>query len=204
MILGMGLGTGFVRSRGRYNLLTYTEAMDNGSWTQHGCGVTANAAAAPDGATTADKITEVATNADHYLRRIKSGVTSGQTATFSAHLKSAERSIGLLVCYDGAVNYAMRFDLSTGATAGKLTGTGYAGTTGGTVDAGNGWWRCWISFAVTSNAASAYWAIIGPQIATGDFSATAYLGVAGSGILAWGAQLEVGQLSPYQPIFTTV
>lgn len=68
------------------NLLTYSEQFDNSYWTKADITVTANAAVAPNGTTTADLLSP--TTADAYLRQLSLSFTAGQTYTASIYLKS--------------------------------------------------------------------------------------------------------------------
>jgi hypothetical protein len=54
----------------RTNLLTYSENFDNAAWGKQSVTVNANAAIAPDGTLTADKLIESTTNAVHYVYRL--------------------------------------------------------------------------------------------------------------------------------------
>lgn len=171
---------GLLIEESRTNLLTYSEQFDNAAWTKLQSSVTANAAAAPDGTTTADKLVEdnTASNA-HYLQQ-SSAASNGATYTVSAYFKAAERTQCQLVLYGASAVYQAVFDLSAGALAAQ-TGTGSYTIT----SAGNDWYRIAITAICNSTACYGlfYTAVSNTAIYTGDGT---------SGLYIWGAQLEAG------------
>lgn len=162
----------------RTNFLLQSEAFDNAAWNKTRTSVAANAALAPDGTMTADKLVEDTTaTGSHGVNQVTSA-TSGAVYTYTVYAKAGERNWLCLVVNTGAGFPAAWFDLSLGA---KGSGTGHS------IEAvGNGWYRC--SFTVTSSAVTlnAFVLVVnanGNQNYTGDGT---------SGIYIWGAQLEVG------------
>lgn len=181
---GVPLGTGFYSAY--TNLLLRSEEFDNAAWTKAEATITANAVAAPDGTTTADKIVESSNNIDHSVRNA-TGVAPGvTTCTLSVFAKSAERSQIKLTLYEGSAIAAVGFDLSNGTI---LTGTG-----GKIEDYGNGWYRCSITAAIPTGAA-----LLG-FIMPMSGGVSTYLGNGTSGVYAWGAQLTATAFPvPYVP-----
>lgn len=168
---------GLLIEEARTNLLLQSEAFDSASWAKNWATVVANAAAAPDGTLTADKLVEDTTaTIAHSINQVAS-VTPGAVYTYTVYAKSGERNWLCLVVGTGADFTASWFDLSLGE---KGAGTG-------SIEAvGNDWYRC--SFTVTSSAAilNAYALVVdanGNQNYTGDGT---------SGLYIWGAQLETG------------
>lgn len=163
-----------VPKTGRRNLLTWTEQFDNAFWSKSNGAITANAATAPDGTTTADKFIPVTATASS-VGRFFGSVTSAAFTT-SIYVKYAGFEWCFLV--DAQGNKRFYFNLLTGES-----GTIQAGITGtSVVDEGDGWYR--ISVTSTVNSHTLY---VGP--ADGDGS-PAVTGDGTSGIFIWGAQLE--------------
>lgn len=176
------------------NMLRASQALENAVWTKTSATVTADATAAPDGTTTADKFVEAAANAQHILIQNALGtVAAGARVVFSVYLKAAERTLAVFALTNTGAFTSFRtglFDLAAG-TAG---GTSGSGTTQQIASVGAGWYRCTIT-APADQAGG-----LQPRIylSTTNISAAAYLGDGSSGIYAWGAQVEVGDAStPY-------
>ena len=163
------------------NLALRYHAMEVAPWTTLNATVTANAIAGPDGTTTADKVAETATTGAHGI--YQSCVTvAGQAYTQSCYAKAAER--GFLVMTEGSnVTSTAVFNLSTGVVD-SVTGTG--SPSAAIVALANGWYWCSLTFTPISVLSNI-------QIrASNAASSAAYAGTAGSGIYAWGGQLELG------------
>jgi hypothetical protein len=170
----------------RVNLLTRTEEFDNSAWTKDailafGSGSTANATTAPDGATTADLITEDLTTAAHGVRQ-SVAVTTGVNYTYTVRAKQAvgTRTLTLRSQYTPTGFQGATFNLSTGATSGVGTGITAAST-----DLGNGWWLCSISFASSGTGSGVFYVNI---TSAGTVS---YAGDGASSIYIWGADLRL-------------
>lgn len=73
--------------RSRYNLLTFSEQFDNAAWTASDAVITANAAVAPDGTTTADQIA-FSTTSGFLIQQFDTTITA-VTYTFSVYLRAA-------------------------------------------------------------------------------------------------------------------
>jgi hypothetical protein len=167
----------------RYNLLTYSEEFDNGAWTKFQSTVTSNAAVAPNGTTTADKLipNNGATSGFTY-NTASPAIPVGTGATASVWVKAAELGFAWVVCNVRAssLTTGVCVNLSTGAlTNGGANGT-YAVT-----NAGNGWWR--VECTATASSASSY-IEVWPLAAAGTPST--YTGDGTSGIYIWGADLR--------------
>ncbi|CAB5225358.1 hypothetical protein UFOVP749_11 [uncultured Caudovirales phage] len=174
------------------NLLLQSESFDNSYWAKLASTITANSAVAPDGTTSADKLAEDATTASHYVTRASADFVAGTTYTLSFYAKAVERQ-WVAVGFQNESNKLAWFDLATG-----VVGTVQANISGTSITpVGNGWYRCSITaVAATTNPY--------PSAAVANANgATSYAGSAGSGVLIWGAQLELGSTATtYNP--TTV
>ena len=151
------------------NLLLRSEEFDNASWTKSNSTITANAAIAPNGTLTADKLVENTANDQHIIYQSLSG--TGRILSFYA--KAAERTWVTIWGSGGGIS---RVDLTTGAT-----GTAAPGATIVTQNVGDGWYR----ISVTDTNAS--FQVIGVAQSNATIS---YTGDGTSGIYFWGAQLE--------------
>ena len=141
---------------------------------------TPNAATAPDGTTTATKITENSTNARHETNiRLVGNLTNATVYTVSVFVKAAERSAFSL----GVGGFPA---ITLNMTAGTYAINGTPGAAGATA-VGNGWWRVWISFTASGDD-SIYLGIELP----GDLGFIAHQGDGSSGLYVWGLQVEAG------------
>lgn len=163
----------------RRNLLTYTEQFDNAFWNKTGTSISATTEVAPDGSATADKVAETAVTDLHQVQ-VTRIYTNGVPYVWSAYVKAAERSWAILNTHTGFDRLTW-FDLTNG-----VVGTTASGVVASITNAGNGWWR--LSAVRTSTGTSGFFSI---GVATAD-GVRSYAGTAGSGILIWGAQLELG------------
>ena len=161
------------------NLLTFTEEFDNAAWSKNNTTVTANTTVAPDGTSTADLV--ISNTTGGVAHNIYSSVTiSAATHSLSFYAKQGGYT-GVRVA-DAATGTGANFDLANGV----VFGTPSAGFTASIQSAGNGWYRCSITFTATAGA-NLYGVYIQQTPGT-----TVYAGDGTSGIFLWGAQLETG------------
>lgn len=173
---------GLLIEESRTNGLKYSEQFDNAVWFMANVAVSANAATAPDGASSADKITETADANQHYWHQNYSYI-SGTTYTHSFYVKAGEKttfSIHLSTpAFGSGTNGRGIYNLSTETAT--ITGTG---ATGGILSVGNGWYRCWITQQATASSNAPLYLSFG--------TISSYTGDGVSGLYIWGAQLEAG------------
>jgi hypothetical protein len=169
----------------RTNLLTYSEQLDNAAWTKVVTTITANAIVAPDGTTTADKMADGSTaTAARYT--YQAPASSGTIYTSSGYFKKGEYNFVTLHAF--GVNGAV-FNLDTGVKVDQ------SGGIGSIESVGNGWYRC--SFAFTAGGTAVFFS----QSPAGNIT---YAGTTGSGIYAWGLQVETGDIATdYIPTTTS-
>lgn len=181
---------GLLVEESRTNLLTYSEAQDDAAWAKTVYTVTASAATAPDGTTTADLLDE-ATTASTERKSLSPAatITASGTYTGSVYIKAAGRGYAQIrlsnrngttsICYF-TVNLSTLATVNSGTSGGTLSSVS-------AVSVGNGWVRVVVTGVLASDVTSASLAVY-----SHDGSSTTFVGVPGSGVYVWGAQLEAG------------
>lgn len=188
------IGTnGLLMEISRTNVTPYSQQLDN--WSKTLTTVTADATAAPDGTTTADKIIASASSGAHYIYRTSISCTASATYTLSVFAKAGEYSNLTLflpsTAYVGVQRMAW-FNLATGAVGGTETGV-----TARIYPLANGWYRCSITATADTTASGSPGFALGTE--TGGVNES-FLGNGTSGLYLWGAQMEAGvQMSSYIP-----
>ena len=165
---------------GTRNLLTFTEQFDNAYWTKQEVTIVQNAAAAPNGTVTADRLVPTAVLSTHQINRLS--LVTSQACAISFYLKAS--GYNTVEVRDGTlgVNGAI-FDVSSGTVTNRGTGVGSM------TSLPDGWYRC--TLLVTTTGVRFYVPTSSPSF-TGDGT---------SGILIWGAQLELGSTATnYQKV----
>jgi hypothetical protein len=185
-----------------YNLLQYSENFTNAVWSKNFSTISANAAIAPNGTLTADKLIPNATNNFHSTGAPFSLNTTFTTTTFSAYMKADGYNYGnLLIVSNGSFSNFLEviFNLQNGTieNTGRSVG-GYVGTSS-IESVGDGWYRC--SVTVTNTILNSTHSTFITTQPTNNPTVT-YSGNGTSGILVWGAQFEMGGLTTYQPTTT--
>jgi hypothetical protein len=170
----------------RDNLCLQSEDFTT-TWTAGAVTVTDNAVSSPEGYANADKVAEDNANANHRVTQTFTKAASALGYTFSCWVKAAERSWCCIQLDDGVNGKRQYLNLATGAlgTLQDVGGTPFTAASASVEDWGGGWYRLIIT--ATSSTSVTLNAVV--QVATGDLVAS-YAGTTGSGIYAWGAQLE--------------
>lgn len=177
----------------RVNLLTYSEQFDNAFWTKVNTTVTANAAVAPDGTTTADLLYPSTSGTLRYINRDTTGQITGTSFTTLIRIKAA--GIVFAYVYNVQGNSLLYVNLTTGATSN--VGSNISNLVS-SIDA-NGWVS--VSFNSTLTAgATANW-YVGPCDASGSTQVTAN---GTSGIYIWGADLRPTNQTTLLPVYQRI
>jgi hypothetical protein len=163
------------------NLLADASDFNTSSWTKSDTTVTANAATAPDGTVTADKLVESATTATHHIYQFGGNPTTPWTAWCFVCAKSGERSRISLGEANLSGNRAT-FDLSNGTVPFDSASTATIKPLGA------GWYLCGVR-AGTENLGNPAKLVVGLNTSSGtDWES--YAGDGTSGVYLWGASLE--------------
>jgi hypothetical protein len=175
----------------RRNLLTWTDQFENAVWSKVNLTISPNAAVAPDGTLTADKLVENTATGNHNIARTVS-VEAGIKYTLSNHFKASERNrVNMLVPsfgFGAATN--ITFDLLSGTIISSLPQSVQAFI----LPLPDGWFRCGWTATATATASGGIQA--GRLVQNPD--ERSYTGDGSSGLFVWGAQFETGPLSDYQ------
>lgn len=189
----------------RMNVITRSKELNvNGSgspWSNNSATVSADAATAPDGTATADKIVEnTSATTSHGIFQAAT-VTANKNIALSVFFKKGERTRAYLQCYDGSADwFAAWFDLDAGTVGSQLT-NGTGAVVSKSIEAfADGWYRCMVVGSLDATSTTAQLRT-GPAAVDGQFN---YTGDGSSGIYAWGAQMESNSdfVSSYIPTTT--
>jgi hypothetical protein len=184
-----GVCRGLLIEESRTNICLQSENFGT-TWTNDSGAVTitTDVEVSPDGSTTADKIAESTSTTNRRISIQSISVTSGTTYSYSCYIKAGERDFAQMATGTG-LNSAFQNFIINGANAGTLGSS--SGIVSSRIDAmPNGWYRCTI--VVTAAATGTTQVTVGPAPSSTITRWQAYSSTAGSGIYAWGAQVEAG------------
>ena len=186
---------GLLIEEARTNLCLRSDDLANSSWGKVNSSVISNSAASPSGSIDADKIVEDTTSGPHLCNITISGLSASTTYTLTVYLKAAERNwVYLDPVNPGVSNQRTFFNLSNGTV-----GTNAVGNSASITSVGNNWYRCVITRTTSVGQTSIRIEIA----ATTNDAVVSYVGDGVSGILVWGAQLELGSFpTSYIPTTT--
>lgn len=170
------------------NLLTRSEEFDHADWTKVAVSINPNAALAPDGTFTMDKLLEDATIGQHYVNQ-PSGV-NGTQHRFGVRVKAAERTWCRLA--NGQGLFSVWFDLANGIIG---TNSSPGDVTPAIEHLGDGVYLCSVTNVMDVTQA------VYVFVADADGS-NSHQGDVTKGIYIWGAQVNVGAAA--EPYIKTV
>lgn len=178
-----GDAKGLLRESPGTNLSLHSEEFDDATWTKSNSSISVNAAVAPDGSSSADKLIDTSSNTTHIETQSGSFI-SGSTYTFSVFLAQAGRTDAWLFLPVGA------FSGNPYCFVNLLTGT--LGTPNGCTAKiqklpGN-FYRVSITAIASATTSGNYG--IGTAIGIALADAT-YVGDGVGGIYTWGSQVEL-------------
>lgn len=186
------------------NPFTGAEDATDGAWSKENVTATGNTTVGPDGAQTADTITEDTTTAVHNVYR-SLAVTANVNYTLSRILKAGTRRYAALGWSDGTNGAYAVFDLQLGvvsSSAAIASGT----LVGSTIAAvgGNGYYRVTLTAKVNNTAMYAVLSLANAGSYTPDaFGRQSYLGTSAT-IFVGLAQLDLGNVATSLiPVFST-
>lgn len=181
---------GLLMEEARTNLCLQSEDLET-SWTATNGGVSANAAVAPDGNTTADQFDADGGGSSYMQQTSKVTVTDSVPVAVSIFAKYIDNQWISLRFTDVTGTPRVSFDIQNG-----VKGTETGSITGSIEDVGGGWYKC--SAVATSTATTI---AVRFYLAT----STSVLGTpaSGKGAYLWGAQIEEGAfITSYIPTTT--
>jgi hypothetical protein len=162
------------------NRLTYTEDFSNAAWSKSNVTVTANAAVAPDGTTTADKVVNTGGSGGKFLYQSVVFGASGSSEV-SYRVKASEFS-RFRINELGSNAFSANFDLT--AITATLT-SGVAGISASISALGDGWYLCKLLHSASgSRALTAVGYPADSEVTAGNPN---YAADGTSGIFVWGA-----------------
>lgn len=170
--------------RARYNLLTYSEQLQNAAWTTFGTvSISADATTAPDGTTTADKFVAIGAGSIEHLIEQSTPPQAG-VYTVSVYAKPSEYSWIILKPVhvgDSGGTSQVSFNMATktwdASGANRITSYSYQ-------ELPNGWFRVVATFSITSACTS-----LRARYSVSATASPVYVADLTSGAFLWGAQL---------------
>lgn len=194
---------GYLSEAAATNLCLQSQTLAT-TWTAGGVSVVSDAAVAPDGTTTADKILSSTSPVHHRIYQTLT-ITANATYTISWYLKYIDNQYVAITASDST---AYRFYAVADLVGGTITDTGVAVAAGGAAYIGssitalpNSWYRVTVTGTVTTGDTTIYPVAVLNQTSTGV--SNTYVGTSKSAHL-WGAQTELGMVATSYIPTTTV
>lgn len=182
---------GLLIEEARTNISTYSELIGGGTWLFLNANYAAQTtiATSPDGTSNATNLYAVVSGSPRWVYK-QFTYSANQAYVLSVYAKSNSKRWFCIYNPSGAGAGAAWFDLTNG-----VVGTAASGFTSSISNAGNGWYRCAITW--TAPASGARYFAMSDVNADSSLTTTAS---GTSGVLVYGAQVELGAfLTSYIP-----
>lgn len=195
---------GYLAEGARTNLALQSQTFGT-TWTTSNSSLSADAATAPDGTLSADKLIEDGTENVHWFLQTGIAGSPSTTYTYSVYVKPNGRSV-LLGISSGSYGAQTAYNLSTntviaGYPVGTGSGTPFTNVSSTLTTLPNGWYR--VTLTSTTIASSGTLSISVQGANPANPTPNVYTGDGASGLYVWGAQLEAGSFaSSYIPTTT--
>lgn len=180
---------------GSQNVLLHSDGLFTSPWIAGPAHTrTSNADIAPNGTTTATRITNTNSPTGNFTYQLQSTVTGQRT--FSVYGKAeTNRYLWIYGGINTTANYGALFDLQDGVFVLDRVNGAVTGASASIQSVGNGWFRCSITHTQATNS---YLAVTATNNTSPTFSANNDITNCTAGtVLVWGAQLNQGTLQPY-------
>ena len=165
----------------RVNQLLKTEQFDDATWAKPNVTVTANAAVAPDGSTTMDRIAGTGSGVSYIRQDVAFTPSSARVSYYAKADTSTSFGIG-----DVNIGQLASFNLTTGVA------TNNSGTNASMTAVGNGVWRCEVTYSPVAGFVR--------QIC---YPGNTYSPTTTDAVFVWGAQVESATVATrYQRVNT--
>ena len=186
----------------RTNLCLQSQDFSNATWTKYNTTIVADAAVAPDGTTTANKLTETVANSFHSLTGLAT-IVAGSTNTISIFASASGGRYLVLGFDDGGANgFYAAFDLLSGVVSQAITSTFTGVGLSATISNYGSYFRCTITGGIAPAATAARMGVSQSNVASPGVAYPSYAGSTSNSIFLWNAQIETAPFAS-PPILTT-
>jgi hypothetical protein len=199
--LPISYGEGLLAEPAATNVIQQSQTMAT-TWTAGDVTVATNDAVAPDGSTTAEKLTDNADNNEHSIfQQVAGAAFDNVQGTISVYAKAGTLNyLDLSFSAQSAEWIAATYDLSNGTVTASAAGASSGTVTSTSITSvGNGWYRCVLTGTVNNSVAQNPFFVIGMSDSgtpgtRGTGGGPRYSGSGGT-IYVWGAQQELGNVA---------